>query len=166
MFWTLYILDLVSWNLNLQSTSIIINPHLSGGCYSQAKSIEARWAAGPWACCAREAPCRMLFLHIFARLLSRRCPKKWSTCWRSDALWRVHDGTWLPMIGSSRCDPVSVMRPIIDGIEKSNSAYHSSAGRIHLHQFAFQVQSLRSQWWGAYDDGVIDPRDTRKAPGW
>lgn len=22
-----------------------------------------------------------------------------------------------------------------------------------------------SQWWGAYDDGVIDPRDTRKAPG-
>lgn len=33
-------------------------------------------------------------------------------------------------------------KPIIDGIEKSNSAYHSSAG--------------------AYDDGVIDPRDTRK----
>lgn len=33
-------------------------------------------------------------------------------------------------------------RPIIDGIEKTNSAYHSSAG--------------------AFDDGVIDPRDTRK----
>ena len=24
------------------------------------------------------------------------------------------------------------MRPIIDGIEKSNSAYHSSAGRMHM----------------------------------
>lgn len=34
-------------------------------------------------------------------------------------------------------------KPIIDGIEKSNSAYHSSAG--------------------AFDDGIIDPRDTRKA---
>ncbi|CAK9047726.1 Methylcrotonoyl-CoA carboxylase beta chain [Durusdinium trenchii] len=33
-------------------------------------------------------------------------------------------------------------KPIIDGIESSNSAYHSSAG--------------------AFDDGVIDPRDTRK----
>jgi len=33
-------------------------------------------------------------------------------------------------------------KPIIDGIENSNSAYHSSAG--------------------AFDDGVIDPRDTRK----
>lgn len=33
-------------------------------------------------------------------------------------------------------------KPIIDGIESCNSAYHSSAG--------------------VYDDGVIDPRDTRK----
>mmetsp|Transcript_58956 Transcript_58956/g.104771 ORF Transcript_58956/g.104771 Transcript_58956/m.104771 type:complete len:1172 (+) Transcript_58956:46-3561(+) len=33
-------------------------------------------------------------------------------------------------------------KPIIDGIESCNSAYHSSAG--------------------AFDDGVIDPRDTRK----
>jgi len=33
-------------------------------------------------------------------------------------------------------------KPIIDGIENSNSAYHSSAG--------------------VFDDGIIDPRDTRK----
>ncbi|CAE8590210.1 unnamed protein product [Polarella glacialis] len=33
-------------------------------------------------------------------------------------------------------------KPIIDGIESCNSAYHSSAG--------------------LYDDGIIDPRDTRK----
>ena len=36
-------------------------------------------------------------------------------------------------------------KPIIDSIERSNSAWHSSAG--------------------VYDDGIIDPRDTRTVLG-
>ncbi len=143
-------LSLVSWILNL---TIHINP-LSGCCYSEAKSIETRWAAGPWACEGRRHVGR-----CFYWVAKQEMPKEMVNMLKKrrtlKGFMMAHGFQRLEVW---RCDPVSVMRPIIDGIEKSNSAYHSSAGRVHSQSFRatrestaillftfnvpFQVQSL------------------------
>ena len=78
-------LELVSWNLNLQSTSI--RCQVVAIVKQKALKRDGQQDRGPARGGAMSAA-------VFTELRSRRCPKRWSTCWRSDALWR---GSWWHM---------------------------------------------------------------------